>query len=134
MSTATLPRKRKKVNSEPIYKFGRASNGILMTPEEFDNADWEDFDRNWDYELINGVLVVSPIPLKQESDPNEELGYMLRLYHDTHPKGKALDFTLAEQYVATGANRRRPDRSIWAGLGRLPRKDENPTVIVEFVS
>jgi len=133
MTTATLPRKRKKKTSEPIYKFGRESNGTLMTPEEFDKADWEEFDRNWDYELINGVLVVSPIPLRQESDPNEELGYMLRLYHDTHTKGKALDFTLAEQYVKAGANRRKPDRSIWAGLGRLP-KDEPPTVIVEFVS
>jgi Uma2 family endonuclease len=134
MSIATLPRKRRKKSTDPIYKFGRESNGILMTPEEFDNADWEDFDRNWDYELINGVLVVSPIPLRQESDPNEELGRWLRNYQEDHPKGRTLDFTLAEQYVKTGANRRRPDRSIWAGLGRLPRKDETPTVIVEFVS
>lgn len=134
MTTAALPRKRRNKAPKPIYKFGRESNGILMTPEEFDDADWEDFDRNWDYELINGVLVVSPIPLRQESDPNEELGHWLRKYQEDHPKGKSLDFTLAEQYVNTGANRRRPDRSIWAGLGRLPHKDETPSVIVEFVS
>jgi Uma2 family endonuclease len=31
-------------------------------------------------------------------------------------------------------NRRKVDRAIWAGLGRLPRKGENPTIAVEFVS
>jgi len=129
MATATLPRKRKR-NSPPQI-FGPEFNGILMTPEEFDRAEFAD---GWVYELINGVLIVSPIPLKQESDPNEELGYLLRLYQETNPKGKSLDFTLGEQYVKTSANRRRADRLIWAGLGRLPEEDEKPTVIVEFVS
>lgn len=132
MATATLTRKRK--SPPPKYKFGIESNGILMTPEEFDKADPDDFDELWDYELINGVLVVSPIPLEQEADPNEELGYMLRTYQDSHPEGKTLDKTLSERYVRCGRNRRKPDRVIWAGLGRLPRKWETPTVIVEFVS
>src|ERR1022692_646301 len=96
MAIATLPRKRKKKPQTSV--FGIESNGVLMTPEEFDHAE---FDELWDYELINGVLIVSPIPLRQEADPNEELGYMLRLYHDSHPKGKSLDFTLGEQYVKT---------------------------------
>ena len=133
MSTGTLPHKRKK-SPQPSYKFGKESNGILMTPQEFDNADPEDFDQSWDYELINGVLVVSPIPLEQEVDPNEELGYLLRAYQETHPEGKALDKTLPERYVKCGRNRRKADRVIWAGLGRLPRKAENPTIVVEFVS
>src|SRR5205085_1598421 len=49
-------------------------------------------------------------------------------------RGRSLDATLPEQTVATGANRRRADRVIWAGLGRLPRRGETPTMIVEFVS
>lgn len=134
MAAATLPRKRKRKPPEPAYKFGIESAGILMTPEEFDSADYEEFDPAWDYELINGVLIVSPIPMRQETDPNEELGYKLRLYHDTHPDGKVLDKTLPEQYVRCGRNRRKADRLIWAGLGRLPRKSESPTIIVEFVS
>lgn len=134
MATATLPRRRKRKLPEPEYKFGIESNGILMTPQEFDDSDPDDFDQAWEYELINEVLVVSPIPLVQEADPNEELGYKLRLYHDSHPDGKALDKTLSERYVRTGTNRRKPDRLIWAGLGRLPRKNEPPTIIVEFVS
>ena len=122
MATATLTRKRKRREPEPEYKFGLESNGTMMTPEEFDDSEWEDFDQNWSYELINGVLVVSPIPLIQESDPNEELGHWLRTYQENHPDGKALDFILIEQYVKCGRNRRKPDRSIWTGLGRLPRK------------
>ena len=127
MATATLSRKRK-----PVTRiFGLESNGTLMTPTEFDRGEFDDC---WRYELINGVLIVSPIASIREADPNEELGHMLRTYQETHHDGDALDFTVAERHVKTGANRRRADRLIWAGLGRLPRKNETPTVIVEFVS
>jgi Uma2 family endonuclease len=132
MATATATRRRKR--SEPQYQFGIESNGILMSPEEFDDADYEDFDPLWSYELINGVLVVSPIPLEQEADPNDELGYLLRSYQENHAEGKALDKTLPERYVKCGRNRRKPDRVIWAGLERLPREYETPTIAVEFVS
>lgn len=102
-----------------------------MTPREFDHAEFED---GWRYELINGVLIVSPIPLENEVDPNEELGHWLRTYQESHPEGAALNATLPERLVRTGANRRRADRLIWAGLGRLPRRGEKPTIIAEFVS
>jgi Uma2 family endonuclease len=105
-----------------------------MTPEEFDALHEDDCDQNWSYDLINGVLVVSPIPMVQETDPNEEMGHWLRTYRDIHPKGNSLDKTLPEQYLRTGTNRRRADRVLWAGLGRLPRKGETPTAVVEFVS
>lgn len=134
MATGTLPRKGRRKPPEPDFKFGIESAGNLMTPEEFDKSDPDDFDPMWDYELINGVLIVSPIPMRQETDPNEELGYWLRAYKDNHPDGKALDKTLPEQYVKCGRNRRKPDRVIWAGLGRLPRRWETPTIVVEFVS
>lgn len=122
MATAVLKKPR-------VY--GPGANGILMTPAEFDRADFEE---GWRYELINGVLVVSPLPSVSEVDPNEELGYLLRLYKDTHPQGAALDATLPERIVRTGRNRRRADRLIWAGLGRKPRPNEKLTIVAEFVS
>ena len=60
---------------------------------------------------------------------------LLRNYQDSHPKGRALDKTLAERHVFSGRNRRRGDRVIWAGLGRLPKpRRDPPTIVVEFVS
>ena len=38
-----------------------------MTPEEFDAAD--DFAENYGYELIHGVLIVSPPPLNRNAVP-----------------------------------------------------------------
>jgi Uma2 family endonuclease len=123
MSTAVLKKKKAII--------GPGANGTMMTPREFDQAEFEE---GWRYELINGVLIVSPIPSEKEADPNDELGYWLRKYQEEHPKGKALDKTLPERTIKTGKNRRRADRVIWAGLGRLPRKYETPTIVAEFVS
>ncbi len=102
-----------------------------MTPREFDRADFVD---GWRYELINGVLVVSSTPSLNERDPNQALGRWLLNYQETHPQGSALDFTIHEHTVVTGHNRHRADRVIWTGLGRLPRRNEIPSVVVEFVS
>jgi Uma2 family endonuclease len=110
MATATL---------KPIRAFGPESNGTLMTLREFDKAD---FAEGWRYELIRGVLIVSPSPLEEEREPNEELGHLLRLYRDSHLYGSAMDTTLSEQTVKTRGNRRRADRVFWAGLGRRPRR------------
>ncbi|MBM4069949.1 MAG: Uma2 family endonuclease [Planctomycetes bacterium] len=123
MATTTVQRPRLHLRPD--------SAGIRLTPREFDQAD---FKVGWRYELINGVLVVSPTPLEMERDPNEQLGYWLRLYHETHPQGKCLDKTLPEHTVRTGKNRRRADRVIWIGLGRLPTKKDVPSVVGEFVS
>jgi Uma2 family endonuclease len=107
--------------------------GALLEPEEFDTA--EQFDDTYRYELIYGVLVVSPYPLPTERGPNEMLGHWLLTYREQHPQGAALDLTLHEQEIRTRENRRRADRAIWAGLGRLPNVEEDtPTIVVEFVS
>jgi Uma2 family endonuclease len=123
-----LARKRK---SKTRITIDHDCNGMMMTESEFDSADFEE---GWRYELINGVLIVSPIPFPQERDPNEELGALLRWYRKTHPQGHALDKTLFEQTVIVGRHRRRVDRVIWTGLGRVPRSTETPTIIAEFVS
>lgn len=112
-------------------QLGPDSSGALLTPEEFDAADYE---QGWRYELIHGVLVVSPPPLRKERDPNEELGRWLRNYQEHHAQGRQLDATFYEETVPTPTERRRADRVIYAGLGRKPREDEPPTIVVEFVS
>jgi Uma2 family endonuclease len=112
-------------------RLGPRSAGMLLTTAEFDRAR---FREGWRYELINGVLVVSPTPARQERDPNEELGRWLRNYQEDHPQGSSLDLTLHEETIECKQNRRRADRAIWAGLGRDPEEGEAPAIIAEFVS
>ena len=123
---ATLVRPKK-----AITRFGPAANGLRMTARQYDRAD---FEPGWRYELISGVLVVAPPPLENERDPNEELGRYLRNYQCDHDEGHSLDMTLPEHEIHIGDDRRRADRAIWCGLGRLPRRGETPTIVVEFVS
>jgi Uma2 family endonuclease len=114
-----------------VLQLGPRSNGMSLSPWEFDAAE---FERGWRYELINGLLIVNPPPALETRDATEELGRWLRNYHDSQPHGESLDFTVSEQTVHIGPHRRRADRAIWAGLGRLPHEDETPTIAVEFVS
>jgi Uma2 family endonuclease len=112
-------------------RLGPRSAGLLLNPAEFDRASYLE---GWRYELINGVLVVSPTPSRQERGPNQTLGRWLENYQEGHPQGSALDATLPEEEIETTQNRRRLDRAIWAGLGRDPKEGEAPTIAVEFVS
>lgn len=105
-------------------------NGVSMTPEEFENAEGVE---GWRYQLLHGVLLVTPAPLINERDPNGELGYLLRRYDESNPQS-TLDVSVSEHDVITSAGIRRVDRAIWAGLGRLPDVKETPTIAVEFVS
>jgi Uma2 family endonuclease len=115
------------------FVLGPESAGILMTPEEFDAI--EEYDEEYRYELINGVLVVNPIPLPAETNPNEVLGYVLMFHQESHPQGNTLDATLSQQYVRTRTSRRIADRLIWTGLGRVPKiRRDVPSIAVEFVS
>jgi Uma2 family endonuclease len=114
-------------------KLGRSSNGMLMTPEEFDTV--TDYDDGYVYELIHGVLIVSPTPGEAERDSNGELGFLLRLYQQTHPEGAALDKTLPEQYIPLPDGRRRADRVVWTRLGRVPDPlVDIPAIVAEFGS
>jgi Uma2 family endonuclease len=119
--------------TEAAVFLGPELAGTLMTSEEFDAV--EEADENYVYELINGILVVSPPPLEGERGANEELGYLLRLYRQHHPQGSSLDATLREHLIRTRSSRRRADRVIWAGLQRQPHpRRDRPTIAVEFVS
>ena len=60
MSTSRV-RKRRRV------RLGRSSNGMLMTPAEFDAV--EDVDERYVYELVRGVVIVSPPPGDRRTRP-----------------------------------------------------------------
>jgi Uma2 family endonuclease len=125
MSTAELPSK---------VRLGPESAGVLMTPEEFDAV--TDFVESFNYELIHGVVVVTPMSSRSERSPNELLGIWLYMYQQQHPAGQCLVDTLYEDYVQTRSNRRRADRVIWVARGghRPEPSRDIPTVVVEFVS
>lgn len=132
--TGTTPARRTRSLSRSRVRIGPGSAGLLMTPEQFDALRPSQFVRGNRYELINGVLVVSPVPGIDERRPNDYLGTLLDNYHDTHPQGSAMDETAPEQTIAT-TNRRRADRAIWTGLGRVPDPDTDiPSIVAEFVS
>jgi Uma2 family endonuclease len=112
---------------------GPECNGLRMTPEEFDAVD--EYDEDYTYELVNGVVVVNPIPLAEETGPNDLLGYYLLHYQREHPQGRCLDNTLPQQYVNTPTGRRLADRLVWAGLGRMPnRRRDLASIAIELVS
>jgi Uma2 family endonuclease len=116
-------------------RLGLRSSGLLFTPEEFDNLPARAFDERYRYELIRGVLVVTPPAGPAEVDPNGELEYSLRLYQEDDPRGSALDATLHEPTIPSLDSRRRCDRAIWVGLGRVPDVETDiPAIVVEFVS
>ena len=52
-------------------RLGPRSAGLLLTPKEFDRARFEE---GWRYELINGVLVVSPTPPARSVIPTNSWG------------------------------------------------------------
>ena len=112
-------------------RLGPRSAGMLLTRKEFDRARGQE---GWRYELINGVLIVSPTPAPEERHPNDRLGQWLWNYRDQQPQGTSHDSTLPEQEIQTKKNRRRVDRAIWAGLGREPEESDIPTIVIELVS
>ena len=129
MATAEMPETTNLV-SLPI---GPDCAGVLMTPEEFEAI--EDFDEEFRYELVRGVLIVTPMPLEEEASHNDCLAGLLYVYRTMNPQGHSLDVTLPERYIRTSEGLRRPDRALWAGLGRIPvTKVDIPTIVVEFVS
>lgn len=125
---------RKKVLARPTRLLGADSAGLLMTLDEFEAIEHEEVDPRYRYELINGVVVVSPPPSDGEARPNDTLGYLLRSYQEHHRNGKCLDDTMCEREVKTRVGIRRVDRALWIGFRRrIKSKRDLATIIVEFV-
>lgn len=117
----------------PPKRIGRRSNGMLLSPQEFDRI------RHWAegyrYELVNGVLIVVPPAGAGERSPNDDLGARLKIHQWNHAQGSRIDETLPEQTIIAGDNRRIADRAVWVGLGRYPDPEVDvPTIAIEFVS
>jgi Uma2 family endonuclease len=119
--------------TSPPTRVDRRSNGMLMTADEYDAID--SWDERYRYELVHGVLIVSPPPSIGERSPNDYLGHLLWSYRESHADGAALDDTAPEQEIRIGENRRRADRAIWVGLDRpVDPVADVPAIAVEFVS
>ena len=116
----------------PPPRIDASSAGMRMTRAQFEAA--EDWDEIFDYELINGVLVVRPGLDYPNGEMVEELGYRLRTYQEKHPSGRSLDFTVYGKYVATAHDYRRTHRSVWTGLGRMPKKRDVPSIVIEMIA
>ena len=122
-----------RIRRRPKLKLGPEVNGIVMTHQEFDDA--TSFTEGYRYELIRGVLIVSPPILAEERGPNQLLGHRLLTYQETHPQGSVIDLTLPEEQILVRLDRRRADRAIWIGLGRMPDLNVDiPAIVIEFVS
>jgi Uma2 family endonuclease len=116
-----------------VSRLERESAGLMLSRDEFLAID--DFDDHYRYELLHGVVVVSPFPGPAERGPNGVLEHWLWTYHESHPEQSTLDDTLSEQAIDTGVCIRRADRVIWVGLGRQPvPMADIPAIVVEFVS
>jgi Uma2 family endonuclease len=114
-------------------RIGPEHNGMPMTPEEFDAI--EDWDDDFRYELVRGVLIVSPPADIGELKPNDELGYWFLSYRDHHAKDSALDDTVFEFTLKTTNGRRRAGRVVWCGLERFPNyRNDVPAIAIEFVA
>ncbi len=132
-TTSAVLKPRPKRSRQPLI--GPDSAGRLMTTAEFDALTYDDCVEGYRYELVNGVLVVSPAVSSAEVDPNEYLGHLLIVYRETYPSGRCLDASLPERDIFLPKNRRRADRVIWTGLGRRPdERRDVPSIVIEFVS
>jgi Uma2 family endonuclease len=120
-------------SSRPISRLHPGLNGILMSIDEFESID--DWEHGYRYEIIHGVLVVSPPPDDAGQGPNERLGHWLWDYQQRHPNGKLLDESLMERPVRTKVGIRVVDRALWIGFGRpIKSRRDRATILVEFVS
>jgi Uma2 family endonuclease len=129
MATVTKPRTRF------TTRLTLRSSGVLMTPEEFDNLPDYLFKDGLRYELINGVLIVTPPAGNGEIAPSSELGYLVLDYKYRHPQGSVVDDVLFEQTIYALQNRRRADHAIWLGLGRpIDLEKHIPAIVIEIVS
>ena len=105
-----------------------------MSPDEFDTI--THYDDCFHYELIWGVLVVTPMSSRSERSAIQRLGYWLQTYQYEHPLGGCLVDTIYNECLRTRDNRRRADRVIWvvhSGIRPVANTDI-PTIVVEFVA
>lgn len=103
-----------------------------MLADEFDTL--EHYDDCYRYELIDGVLVVRPVPSDAVADMNDLLGYLLYEYKTQHPRGHSLDASRSRRCIRSTNSRRLVERGAWTGLGRRPNSARDvPAIAIDFV-
>ncbi len=85
--SSTGPKTRNRRTRFERRRFGPGSAGLLLTPEEFDAISYDQCNKRFRYELIRGVLVVSPMAGRSQTSPNDYLAYLLWNYHRNSPPG-----------------------------------------------
>jgi len=133
MSTTLDPPTKTTKSLRPPKRIGPWSNGILLSPEEYDAI--EDWKEGYTYELINGVLIVNPYPSAGERSPNELLSHFLWTYSNLEVGRQAIADTLPEHTLELPTNRRRADRVVWLATPE-PRDLDTvlPEIVIEFTS
>jgi len=116
---------------DPVFDLSSA--GLRMTFEEFEAV--ENYCEIYDYELVDGVLVVRPTLDDANCAVSEEMSYLLRRYRDEHPCGEEMSQTVYGHYIRTSRGYRRAHRVIWTGLLRRPhRRKDVPSIVIELVT
>jgi Uma2 family endonuclease len=117
---------------QEVLQLSPEDAGRLMTPEDFDAADGEE---GWRYELIRGVLIVSPIPKKPSRGMAGKLMHFFESYADDRRLSEdQLTVMFEEEIRIPNGSRRRCDVAVWIALSRKAVADDAPTITVEFVS
>jgi Uma2 family endonuclease len=122
-----------------ILKIGPQDHGRPLTLEEFESADYDD---GYEYELIDGKLIVSPLPNQPENWVQEWLSLQLKLYARDHPAvinhvtSGARVFVPGRRRVTTAepdiaAYRRFP---LHRGIRNIRWQDVSPVLVVEVLS
>jgi Uma2 family endonuclease len=133
MSIATPAEPIAQADAEPVDFLYARDNGLLLTTEEYDAID--DTEEGYRYELIRGVLVVSPAPSSEERIIQMELGRQVLNYRDGSPQGHCLRLALHEHELLIGSDRRRADMVIWLNQpGKFHAKTSTPQIVIEIVS
>ena len=106
--------------------------GLRMTPEEFDAL--TDFDERYRYELVRGVLVVTPPPPQPNAAPTTSLVICSGVTRSTTRK---VSISMTPCPSTNPAGRRPPPGGPGhlGGAGTSARRgDDVPTIAVEYVS
>lgn len=117
-------------------EIGPDDSGRLMTLEEFGRAREID---GYTYELIDGVLIVSPAPKPNHATWVREVQQQLEVYSERHPN--QINFVVTQSEVVIpgrpGATRPQPDVAAFRDFPSPPPGDWGdvcPIIVVEVIS
>jgi Uma2 family endonuclease len=122
-----------------VLKLGRADHGRPLSLEEFQAGDYEE---GYRYDLIDGVLYVSPQPNVPQGFLEHWIFLKLQRYADAHPEVINFVYTKCRVFVPgrPGVTNPEPDVAAYhdfpvgLDLRDLRWQDVSPLLVVEVVS